>query len=56
MVIQLRALGPSSLVISDGDRGKENTKHLCFICVPVCEVTIMLFDNLALVKYNLNIC
>lgn len=48
--------GTSQLVIRDDDRGKENIKHLCLICVPVCEVTIMLFDNLALVKYNLNIC
>lgn len=54
VVIQLRALGPSWLVISDED--KENIKHLCLICIPVCEVTIMLFDNLAFVKYNLNIC
>lgn len=29
---------------------------LSIMCVPVYEVTIMLSDSLALVKYNLNIC
>ncbi|KAK4806181.1 hypothetical protein QYF61_001104 [Mycteria americana] len=39
MVFQHRALGVPGPIINVEDRGKEGIERLCFVCVPICEVT-----------------
>lgn len=41
VVLQLRALEISEAISSVKDRGKEGIKRLCFVCIPICEVTTL---------------
>ena len=41
-VLHLKAPGVSEPIISVEDRGKEGIKCLCFVCVLVCKMTILI--------------
>lgn len=42
LILQLWATAVPEPSISVEDRGKEGIKGLCFVCIPVCEVTILI--------------